>query len=145
VDALRHRVRRFRPGTHVRRLLGVATITAVALATVLGGHRYLFCRTMGEVMTRATCECAQRHIDDESGTAVSPLNDCFEVRFVDRLSSATVDPTVIIAAAPILAVLPIEGFALWPSKSVVTRADHPIRAGPYSPTAVRAQLMVFLT
>jgi hypothetical protein len=98
---------------------------------------------MGEVME--TCACAHQHVDGERGASVSPLNDCFEVRFVDRLSSATVDRTLAIAAAPLLAVLPVTRSAELPSKPVVAGADQPIRAGPYSPTAARAQLMVFLT
>jgi hypothetical protein len=118
-------------------------IAAVALATILGGQRYLYCRSMGEIMTRATCECAQQH--SEGAASISVLYDCFDVRYLDRLLSNTAAAGLDVAGAPFVAVLPAPGADALPPAPTVVRAEHPIRAGPYSPTAARSRLMVFLT
>jgi hypothetical protein len=127
-----------------RAVLGVGMIAAIALATVFGGQRYLYCRSMGEVMTGATCQCAQHH-DSEGATSISVLYDCFDVRYLDRLLSNTAAAGLDIAGAPFVAELPALGVDALPSSSAVVRAEHPIRAGPYSPSAARSRLMVFLT
>jgi hypothetical protein len=127
----------------VRSVLAVVAITAIALATIFGGHRYLYCHAMGEVMD--SCACATSQADLQSQPSVSALNDCLEARFIDRLSSASVGATVEVAVAPHSALLPIDGFTAFVSGFVAAESDAPIRAGPRSPTAVRAQLMVFLT
>ncbi len=73
------------------------------------------------------------------------LNDCFEVRFLDRLVSFTVGTELAVPAAGLFAILPPQSPQMTPSNAVLTGVDHPIRAGPLSATASRAQLMVFLT
>ena len=129
----------------MRGLLGAVTLAVVALTAILGGQRYFYCRAMDEIMTRTTCDCAQVSADQEDHTAVGALNDCFEVRFLDRLVSFTIGDDIAVPAASLVAILPPTA----PAASLVTanlkRTEHPIRAGPFSPTASRAQLMVFLT
>ena len=98
-------------------------------------------------MTHTRCACAPAPSDDqEQGQArIGILNDCFETRFVHRLVSFTIGGDLAIPAAMLTAVLPAP-YVAPPSSSVVfADAAHPIRAGPFSPTAMRAQLMVFLT
>ena len=133
-----------------RRALGFATVLAVALATILGGHRYFYCRPMARIMVPMHCPCARaqnadRHTTDRPTAAVGPLNDCFELRVLDRLDSSTVGTDFAVPAAPLMAKLPAPSVLAAASSVLSQGADQPIRAGPYSPTALRAQLMVFLT
>ena len=121
------------------------TIAAVALASVFGGQQYLYCRAMGEVMARGACECGQREVAEGYGASLVVFNDCFDVRFLDRLLSTSGGGNLVIAGPSLVAVLPANDSQPHPAKAVVQQAEHPIRAGPYSPAAVRARLMVFLT
>ena len=124
--------------------LSVATLAAVTLAALFGGQRYFYCHAMGEIMEPTTCACARTPSHDEDRTTVGALNDCFEVRFLDRLVSFTIGDDVSVPAASVMAMLP-PNTSVMPASASPRRADHPIRAGPFSPTASRAQLMVFLT
>ena len=94
----------------------------------------------------ASCTCAQtQHGDAEGQVALRVDNRCFEVRFLDRLVAFTLAGDVAVPATPLVAVLPVPSPAGLPSSVLLAGADHPIRAGPFSPTAHRARLMVFLT
>jgi hypothetical protein len=129
-----------------RRFFGAITVVAVALTVLVGGRRYFYCRSMDQVMTQTTCDCARAPADkDGRAAALTPLNDCFEVRFLGRLVSFTLGAELAVPAAGLVAVLPVHQVELRPSNLLCTGLDHPIRAGPVSPTATRAQLMVFLT
>lgn len=129
---------------------GFAMVLVVALATVLGGHRYFYCRPMGRIMVPSNCPCAraqaaERVAADRSAVAIGVLNDCFELRILDRLVSSTLRSDFAVPAASLIAKLPAPS-VMRPQFSVsAVGPDQPIRAGPYSPTAIRAQLMVFLT
>jgi hypothetical protein len=125
--------------------LALFTVTAVLLATLLGGQRYFYCRPMDRIMAHTHCACAQTASDEEGQSRIGVLNDCFETRFVHRLLSFTIGADLAIPAPPLTAVLPAAHLAPPPSNLIFTDAEHPIRAGPFSPTALRAQLMVFLT
>jgi hypothetical protein len=127
-----------------RSILGLATLAAVVMATILGGQRYFYCRPMDRVMTDIHCPCAQSTTDDEHATSFRILNDCFEVRILPRLISSTIGNDLAVPTATLIAMLPAAHWVSSYSGRSVARADHPIRAGPYSPTALRAQLMVFL-
>jgi hypothetical protein len=142
---LRRRLGGIRAKKCARWSLGVLTVTAVALTAVMGGQRYLYCRAMDQIMTQTTCECAGATADAEGQGSPGIFADCFEVRFLEHLVSFTVGADFAVPAAPLLAVLPVPGPALTPAGVLLGDADHPIRAGPFSPTASRAQLMVFLT
>jgi hypothetical protein len=128
-----------------RGALALLTVAAVALATVLGGQRYLYCLAMDQIMTEATCACAQSHADAEEQLALRVDNRCFEVRFLGRLVSFTVADALAVPSTPLVAILAVPSLAVPPSSALLAGADHPIRAGPFSPTANRAKLMVFLT
>jgi hypothetical protein len=139
---------RFGPASakdRVRWSLRAVTLAAVTLTAILGGQRYFYCRAMDEIMAPSTCDCAQASADGAGATAVGVLNDCFEVRFLDRLVSFTVGHDIAVPAASLVAILP----PAIPVTPMVTanlkRTEQPIRAGPFSPTASRSQLMVFLT
>jgi hypothetical protein len=139
-----------RPKDIARRGFGFATVVAVALATVLGGHRYFYCRPMARIMVPTHCPCARaqsvdRHATGRPAAAVGLLNDCFELRVLDRLDSSTVRADFAVPAAGLIARLPAPSVLLAQSCVFALGADQPIRAGPYSPTALRAKLMVFLT
>src|SRR5438105_7137248 len=69
-----------------RRFVSALVVSSVLLAAMLGGQRYLYCYSMNEVMTRATCACATAHAPDEA-TSVGIQNDCFEARMLGRLAS----------------------------------------------------------
>ena len=127
-----------------RWMLWAITIAAVGLATVLGGKQYLYCRAMDQIMTQANCDCARTHSDDGDQTAVGALNDCFEVRALGRLVSFTVGSDFAVPEARLVAILP--DFAQGPlrANALITGDELPIRAGPRSPAAARALLMVFL-
>jgi hypothetical protein len=125
--------------------LALCTITAIILANLLGGQRYFYCRPMDRIMTHTHCACAQTPSDDEGQIRIGVLNDCFETRFVRRLVSFTIGADIAIPAATMTAVLPAAHVAPPTSKLLFAKAAHPIRAGPFSPAALRAQLMVFLT
>jgi hypothetical protein len=114
------------------------------LTAIMGGQRYLYCRAMGEIMTDTMCSCAQPKSGEDGAVAVGP-SDCFEVRELSRLVSFTVDGDFVVPAAGLRATLPAPVVDTPPSSAVFTFADRPIRAGPFSPTAHRSQLMVFLT
>jgi hypothetical protein len=120
-------------------------VVAVALATILGGQRYLYCRAMDQIMTHAACECARTYSSGQDCAVLDALNDCFEVRVLGRLVSFTVAADPGVPTAPLVAVLPAFPLELPRTNALLASADHPIRAGPFSPSAVRAQLMVFLT
>jgi hypothetical protein len=128
-----------------RSWLSAVTLVAVALATLLGGQRYFYCRAMDQIMSHPTCECAQAHNDELDCVAINAANDCFEVRSLHRLVSFTVGSDLGVPAAGLVGVLPAFDPEFPSSKGVVMGAEHPIRAGPYSPAAARANLMVFLT
>jgi len=129
----------------VRWSLAAVTLAAVALTAIMGGQRYFYCRAMDQIMSETTCDCGRASIDDGDETAVGILNDCFEVRFLDRMVSFTVDGDFAVPATHLLAILPIPAPDMPPSNAILTGAEHPIRAGPLSPTASRSKLMVFLT
>ena len=126
-------------------MLRALTLVAVTLTATMGGQRYFYCRAMDEIMTETSCDCGEGSVDDEGGTAVGALNDCFEVRFLDRLVSFTTGDDFPVPPASLVAILSITTPITTPVTASLTRADHPIRAGPFSPAASRAQLMVFLT
>jgi len=129
----------------VRWLLRAVTLAAVTMTAILGGQRYFYCRAMDEVMSPATCGCAQATADAEGKTTVGLLNDCFEVRYLDRLVSFTIGNDIVVPAPSLLTFLPPAPPVTPLATASLKRADHPIRAGPFSPTASRAHLMVFLT
>jgi hypothetical protein len=99
---------------------------------------------MDEIMTQMTCDCAGAHADDQAQAAIGILN-CFEVRFLDRLVPFTIGGEFAVPAASLTAILPPAAPLTAPEMGRLKGADHPIRAGPFSPAASRAQLMVFLT
>ena len=124
--------------------LRAVTLAAVTLTAILGGQRYFYCRAMAEIMP-PTCHCARASADEAGTTAVGVLNDCFEVRFLDRLVSFTIADDIAVPAAGLVAILPPAAPATPLVTANLKRTEHPIRAGPFSPTASRSQLMVFLT
>jgi hypothetical protein len=126
-----------------RKLLGVLTMSAVLLAALLGGQRYLYCRAMGEVMSK-TCACAHAEQDREGRTAIGTSNDCFEVRALSRLVSFTVSEGFAVPPAAFSTLLPVLSPAVPPPGALSLWTSRPIRAGPSSPAASRAVLMVFL-
>jgi hypothetical protein len=120
-------------------------VVAVALATIVGGQRYLYCRGMEQIMTGAACACATPDTRGQEGAALGALNDCLEIRVLGRLLASAAAGHPAVPAAAWVAVLPAAPSELPRSSAPVVGVDHPIRAGPFSPSAVRAQLMVFLT
>jgi hypothetical protein len=126
-------------------VLGLATIVAVTLATFLGGHRYLYCRPMNRIVANTNCPCARAPEEAPNAPAVSPVNDCFELRVLHRLVSFTLGSDLAVPPAMLWARLPPTHFIAPQPGALTHGADQPIRAGPFSPTALRAQLMVFLT
>ena len=72
-------------------------------------------------------------------------NDCFEVRVLGRLVAFALPGDMAVPAAALVAILPPPVPDRLPARGFTTGARHPIRAGPFSPTATRARLMVFLT
>jgi len=141
----RHRSQRTSEKDRLRWVLRALTLVAVTLTATMGGQRYFYCRAMDEIMTETSCDCGQGSVDDEGGTAVGALNDCFEVRFLDRLVSFTIGDDIAVPAASLVAILSPAAPVTLPATASLKRADRPIRAGPFSPAASRAQLMVFLT
>ena len=129
----------------MRWVLRALTLAAVTLTATMGGQRYFYCRAMDEIMAETTCDCGQGSADDQGTTAVGALNDCFEVRFLDRMVSFTTGDDFAVPPASLVAILPATVPITTPVTASLTRADPPIRAGPFSPAASRAQLMVFLT
>jgi hypothetical protein len=128
-----------------RSALALCTVIAVLLATLFGGQRYFYCRPMDRIMTHTHCACAQTASDEDGRVRIGVLNDCFETRFVHRLVSFTIGADLAIPAARLTTVLPVAHVAAPRSNLIFANTAHPIRAGPFSPTALRAQLMVFLT
>jgi hypothetical protein len=120
-------------------------VASVLLTAVLGGQRYLYCRAMNEVMTRANCACACSHTPDDGTTSVTSDNACVEARELGRLVSFSLVEGLTIPPAAVLAVLPAPAPQPVLSDSRATGASHPIRAGPFFPTSSRSHLMVFLT
>src|SRR5262249_41183377 len=118
----------------------------VVLAALAGGRTYLYCRAMGEIMN-PTCLCARAGSQSQDRDASSWVDgDCFEVRVLDRLISSTPPSSDgIVPAACLLAQAQpaLEQRPVTPG--IAANARHPIRAGPLSPAAFRATLMVFLT
>jgi len=123
----------------------LCTVVALAFVTILGGQRYFYCRPMERIMTPTHCPCAQTPPNEQEHASVRALNDCFEARVLGRLVSFTMGSDLAIPAAALTAMLPAAHLTSLSSGTVLAGADHPIRAGPFSPAAVRAQLMVFLT
>ena len=96
-------------------------------------------------MADTHCPCAQVPARDSNAPLLGMSNDCFELRVVHRLVSFTVAGEFVVPAATLIATLPPAHVVGPPSNVASIRADQPIRAGPFSPTALRARLMVFLT
>ena len=96
-------------------------------------------------MAHTHCPCAQTPSDVQGHASVGILNDCFETRLVHRLVSFTIGSDLAIPAATLTAMLPAAHVVLRSAHAFLANADHPIRAGPFSPAAIRAHLMVFLT
>lgn len=141
----RHPQRGRYAGESTRRALGLMTIVAVTLATLFGGHRYLYCRPMNRIVANTNCPCARAPKEAPNAPAVGLVNDCFELRVIDRLVSFIVGSDLAIPPAMLLARLPPTHVMASQAGVLTHGADRPIRAGPFSPTALRAQLMVFLT
>ena len=120
-------------------------VASVLLTAILGGQRYLYCRAMNEVMTRANCACACSHTPDDGTTSVTGDNACVEARELGRLVSFSLVEGLTIPPAAVLAVLPAPAPQPILSDSRANGASHPIRAGPFFPTSSRSHLMVFLT
>ena len=134
-----------RLGKGTRHALGLTTVLAMTLATLFGGHRYLYCRPMNRIVANTNCPCARAPKEAPSTPALGVVNDCYEVRVLHRLVSFTVASDLAVPPATLLVRLPPTHF-MAPQPGVLTHgADQPIRAGPFSPAALRAQLMVFLT
>jgi hypothetical protein len=128
-----------------RSALALCTVAAVVLVTLLGGQRYFYCRPMDRIMTPGHCPCAPTPSDEQRHASIRVLNDCFEARVLGRLVSFTMGSDLAIPTATLTAMLPAAHLAPPSNSAVLADADHPIRAGPFSPTAQRAQFMVFLT
>jgi len=143
VNWLRQRLTKVRAKKAARGSFALVTVLVVALSATMGGQRYLLCRAMNEIM-EPTCPCAQRAANDEQPSN-RIFNDCFDVRYLDRLGSFTVGADFAVPAAPLVAVLPTPSPVSRPARVVFENSEQPIRAGPFSPAANCAQLMVFLT
>jgi hypothetical protein len=96
-------------------------------------------------MTEQMCACSQVQSEEQGPSSIGILNDCFEIRVFDHLVSFTVAGDFAVPAAPLTAILPACVPSMPPANALIFAAEHPIRAGPFSPAASRAQLMVFLT
>jgi hypothetical protein len=129
----------------MRSVLGAIMVVAVALAALFGGRTYLFCRAMNRVMSEPACCCSHAERPAPGQAAVDARPQCFEVRVVSGLVSFTIGSDLAVAPAGLLGLLP----AVPPevASSAVVRDDgaRAIRAGPFSPAALRASLMVYLT
>ena len=134
-----------RAGILARQALGFVTVLALTLATFFGGQRYLFCRPMNRIVTETDCPCVRASKKSPSAPAIGVVNDCFELRVIQRLVSFTIGSDFAVPPAALTSRLPAFNILSPRADSVAHRADQPIRAGPFSPTAIRAQLMVFLT
>jgi hypothetical protein len=130
---------------YARGLLSAITVTAVVLTAILGGQRYMYCRSMNQVMTDGCCECARGRAPADGVALLGVDNDCFEVRVLGRLVAFALPGDMAVPAAALVAILPPPVPDRLPARGFTTGARHPIRAGPFSPTATRARLMVFLT
>jgi hypothetical protein len=130
--------------TYARQLVASIALAALALTAVLSGQQYFYCRAMGAIMRDRGCACAQVERHEQGGAAVGVPFDCFELRALGRVASFTVGPDFAVPAAPLTALVAAPPAPLVPANAISSVADHPIRAGPYSPSALRAQLMVFL-
>ena len=131
--------------SRARAALGAVTVLAVALSALFGGRTYLFCRAMNRVMSEPACCCAHAERSQPGQPAVDARKSCVELRVAPALLSFTIASDVAVPAAGILGVLP--AVRLEPAGSAAVRDDggRAIRAGPFSPAASRAKMMVFLT
>ena len=120
------------------------TILAVTLATFLGGQRYFYCRPMNRIVANTNCPCA-RAADDASNVPLARVvNDCFELRVLDRLASFAIGCDLSVPPATLTARLPLAHLTGLPEGAISGSEHPPIRAGPYSPAGLRSRLMVFL-
>ena len=117
----------------MRWLLCATTLVAVAMAAIMGGQRYLYCRAMDEIMSETTCDCASGPRDVAGQGDAAILNDCFEVRFLHRLVSFTITEHERVPEANLVAILPLPPVLAPPLQAPFTKAEQPIRAGPFSP------------
>src|SRR4051812_19562263 len=120
--------RRFFAKKFARSALALCMVTAVMLATLLGGQRYFYCRPMDRIMTHTRCACAQTPADEDGRARIGVRNDCFETRFVRRLLSFTIGADLAIPPATLFAVLPAAPLAAPASNLIFAKAAHPIRA-----------------
>lgn len=133
-----------RANRFVRSVLALCTAAAIVFVTILGGQRYFYCRPMDRIMAPTHCPCAQTPPSEQGHASVRALNDCFEARVLGRLVSFTMGGDLAIPAAALTAMLPAAHLTPPRHGAILAGADHQIRAGPFSPTSLRAQLMVFL-
>ena len=143
MSRLLQRLTKVRARKAARGGLALVTVLVVTLSAIMGGQRYLFCHSMNEIM-EPTCPCALRAASDEQPSN-RIFNDCFEVRYLDRLASFVVGADFAVPAAALVAVLPTPSPLSRPARVVFENTEQAIRAGPFSPAANCAQLMVFLT
>lgn len=92
-----------------------------------------------------TCACAHANEPAPTERATSIGADCFEVRHIDRLAAFDLGADFSVPAAGLVAILPAKIELARAPGSLSTPASRPIRAGPRSPIAAQAKLMVFLT
>jgi hypothetical protein len=133
------------PSHRLRSALGAVTVLAVTAAALFGGRTYLFCRAMNCIMSEPACCCAHVERSETGQAAAQAGGNCFEVRVVAGLVSFTIASDVAVAAASLSGVLPTVPLRVPQSAAVRDDGARAIRAGPFSPTASRANLMVFLT
>jgi hypothetical protein len=126
------------------RLLAGALAIVLLVATALAGSRYFYCPGMGVSQFTSCCS----HDKGEAGdTGVAQVTgSCCESKVMGDLPRAQADAgSVVVAAAPLLAVLS----ASIPSARPVAQPARTVRArsgsDPPTPSRARSQLMVFLT
>lgn len=124
-----------------------AALMAIVLLTAFfaGGSRYFYCPVMKVAMT--TSCCSGKHAGDEPGAEprdalVAP--DCCQARSVATVPSTPIPSPQEELVSPLAATLPAVAIvANEPAARQVARFTHPVRAGPTTPSARRAQLMIW--
>ncbi|MBS2012498.1 MAG: hypothetical protein JST00_06410 [Deltaproteobacteria bacterium] len=120
---------------------------AVVLVTAFfaGGARYFYCPVMKVAMT--TSCCARERIAGEADAEARDTlvaTDCCQARRIAKVAPAPIPLPHDELVAPLASTVPAVTIALAePAARLVARLTHPVRAGPPTAGARRAQLMIW--
>ncbi|MEO6574095.1 MAG: hypothetical protein ABIP89_09670 [Polyangiaceae bacterium] len=140
-------IAKLRSMSHFARSFAVRMVHALAVIVLLSGiaragTRYFYCPLMDVVLSASCCD----HTGDKTSQREFRPSDCCESRSNEALPPAADSTPPQAIDAPLVAILAPIAWVLSRTSPIVPpeRFRYAASAGPPSPSAARAELMVFV-